>query len=99
MEKNMDENRMTEMFEKNCDLFSAAESVGNKAVDDLGYNQSYTFAPGLTATYELYTYGQRCHIMANTLTSMKRNLENRLIRNRACRVKTGFGQNKDYFIG
>lgn len=59
MEKNMDEKRMTEMFEKNCNLFSAVESVGNKAVDDLGYNQSYTFAPGLTATYELYTYGPK----------------------------------------
>lgn len=39
------------------ELFSAVQTVGNRAVSTVGYNQSYTFASGLTVSYELYTDG------------------------------------------
>lgn len=49
--------RMIDKIKATSDLFSAVQTVGNRAVHTVGYNKPYTFSPDLTVSYELYTSG------------------------------------------
>ena len=46
-----------EMLNRAFEIFSAAETAGNWAVAEIGYNRPFSFLPGLTVSYELYTSG------------------------------------------